>query len=51
MPSITIELYKGILLGSRVHEYPDADLVAFYIPFVCLWLEFPKHNEEEDIYL
>ena len=49
--SITIELYKGILIGSRVHEYPDADLVAFYIPFVCLWLELPKHDSNYDINL
>ena len=47
----TIEFYKGILIGSRVHEYPDADLIAFYLPFVCFWIEWYKHDSNYDINL
>lgn len=36
---IGIEIYEGILVGSRYHKYDDIQLIYIYLPFVALYIK------------
>ena len=34
----TLEFYGGMLIGTRVYNWDDAQRIAIYVPFFCFWI-------------